>query len=75
MEIKVDRTSLRLYGDALKAFTNEELTREVWMLDEHIRYLVSLKTKEDNQTADHYQRLLIMAREEKELRMFSQGYQ
>lgn len=69
--MKIDRSSPLEYGNCLKALTNEELTREVWMLDEHVKYLHTI----GESTSDEYNLFLRMAKEEKELRMVSQGYQ
>lgn len=66
----VDRRSFADYSNSLKALTNEELCQEIWVLDEHIKYLI-----QHDENPELYIEFIVMAKEEKELRMFAQGYQ
>lgn len=68
--MQINRRSFADYGTSLKALTNEELHQEIWALSEHIKYLT-----ECNEDASVYREFVIMAREEKEVRMVAQGYQ
>lgn len=66
----VNRRSFSDYSTSLKALTNEELHQEIWVLDEHIKYLIT-----NHEDASVYKEFIMIAREEKEMRMFAQGYQ
>jgi len=68
--VKVNRNSLQDYSRTIKGLTNEELHKEIWMLDEHIKYLT-----EAHQDSSYFQKFLHVAREERETRMCAQGYQ
>lgn len=67
---ELDRRSLAGYAKTLKGLTNEELHKEIWMLEEHIEYLTSI-----HEDTGYFQKFLYVAKEEKETRMVSQGYQ
>jgi len=66
----IDRTSEKLYRKSIAILSDEELSKEIWVLDEHIRYL----QKEDDQTASSMCDLLSVALEERERRAFNRGY-
>lgn len=66
----VNRNTLKEYAESLKGLTNEELHKEIWMLDEHIHVLMT--TGGD---VRRFERFLYVAKEEKEMRMVAQGYQ
>lgn len=66
----IDRTSEKLYRKSIAILSDEELSKEIWVLDEHIRYL----QKEDDQTASSMCELLSVALEERERRAFNRGY-
>lgn len=67
---KINRNSLQEYARSVKGLTNEELHKEIWMLEEHVKYLT-------HQHIDscYFDKFLFVAKEEKENRMISQGYQ
>ena len=69
--MKINRDSFREYSICLKGLTNEELSREIWMLEEHIKYLKLTTT----QNTSDYETFLKISKEEKETRMVAQGYQ
>lgn len=66
----INREDLSLYAQQLKGLTNEELHKEIWLLSEHIQYLQT-----GNEDAKLFVVCIMIAKEEKEMRMFSQGYQ
>jgi hypothetical protein len=67
---EVNRSTLRDYAQTIKGLTNEELHKEIWMLEEHIKYLTH-----EQCDSSQFKRFLSVAKEEKEMRMVSQGYQ
>jgi hypothetical protein len=66
----INRQSLQMYARSLKGLTNEELHKEIWMLEEHIKYLTY-----EHHDSSYFQKFLYVAKEERETRMVSQGYQ
>lgn len=68
--LEISRKSLADYARTIKGLTNEELHKEIWMLEEHIGYL-----SEKHEDSSYFQKFLHVAKEEKETRMVSQGYQ
>ena len=68
--VKVNRNSLQEYSRAIKSLTNEELRKEIWMLEEHIKYLT-----DTHQDSSYFQKFLHVAKEVREARMCAQGYQ
>jgi hypothetical protein len=66
----IDRSSLRGYAQTIMGLTDEELCREIWMLEEHIKYLSA--HRQDSTT---FRTFLTVSKEEKEVRMVAQGYQ
>lgn len=69
--MKINRNCFREYSICVKGLTNEELSREIWMLEEHIKYIQA--TNKENTT--EYETFLKISKEEKETRMIAQGYQ
>jgi hypothetical protein len=70
MKMNIDRTSEKTYRLCLACLSDEELSREMWLMDEHIRYL----HKEDLQSAIKFSSLLEIAQEEKNRRAYNRGY-
>jgi hypothetical protein len=68
--LEISRKSLADYAKTIKVLTNEELYKEIWMLEEHIVYLT-----DRHEDSSYFQKFLHVAKEEKETRMVSQGYQ
>ena len=66
----VNRNSLQEYARTIKALTNEELCKEIWMLEDHIKYLC-----QQHLDSCYFDKFLFVAKEEKEARMISQGCQ
>ena len=66
----INRDSLQVYARSLKRLSNEELHKEIWMLEEHIKYLT-----EQHKESSYFQKFLFVAKEEREVRMVTQGYQ
>lgn len=66
----VDRTNLQSYRRCLAVLSDEELRKEIWLVDEHIKYL----QREDDQSAHDMIELLQVALEEKDRRAFNRGY-
>ena len=54
----------------LACLSDEELSREIWVIDEHVRYL----HREDFQSALQFSSLLEIAQEEKNRRAYNRGY-
>lgn len=67
----INRSSLADYSTSVKGLTNAELHKEVWMLEEHVKHLGNTNPDEVTQVRS----FLTIAKEEKETRMVSQGYQ
>jgi hypothetical protein len=68
--MNIDRSTEKTYRKSVACLTDEELTREIWLLDEHIRYL----HREDLQSALQFSALLEVAQEEKNRRAYNRGY-
>lgn len=68
--MNIDRSSEKMYRKSVACLTDDELSREMWVLDEHIRYL----HKEDLQSALQFSCLLEIAQEEKNRRAYNRGY-
>lgn len=66
----VDRTDVSNYRRSLTYLSDDELRKEIWLIDEHIKYL----QREDDQTAHEMIVLLQVALEEKDRREFNKGY-
>jgi hypothetical protein len=66
----VDRTSLHSYRRSVAFLSDDELRKEIWLMDEHIKYL----QREDDQSAHEMLELLQIALEEKDRRAFNKGY-
>ena len=66
----INRGSLADYSTSIKGLTNAELHKEVWMLEEHIKHL-----GDNSPDLQQLRTFLTIAKEEKETRMVSQGYQ
>lgn len=66
----VDRSSIGNYRRTVPFLSDEELRKEIWLIDEHIKYL----QREDDQTAHDMIDLLQAALEEKDRREFNKGY-
>lgn len=66
----VDRTDATSYRRSVVHLSDEELRKEIWLIDEHIKYL----QREDDQTAHEMLELLQVALEEKDRRAFNRGY-
>jgi len=66
----INRNSLREYAQSIKGLTNEELHKEICMLSGHIKFL-----DDGQEDSSYFQKFLYVAKEEKEMRMASQGYQ
>lgn len=66
----IDRTSLHSYRRSVAFLSDEELRKEIWLMDEHIKYL----QREDDQTAHEMLELMQAALEEKDRRAFNKGY-
>jgi hypothetical protein len=58
------------YRRNVACLNDEELFREIWVMEEHIKYL----QKEDDQSAHRLSQLLRVAIEEKDRRAFNKGY-
>lgn len=67
---EIDRSTLKGYAETIKGLTDEELCKEIWMLEEHIRYL-TLQYRDSTS----FRQFLFVSKEEKEMRMVAQGYQ
>lgn len=75
------RPELLIYRDLLISLTDEELNREIWMLDDHIEYLceqVELGQNSEQPSAERdikeMTEMLKLAKLEKDRRMFERGY-
>lgn len=68
--LMIDRKSLAGYAKTIKGLTNEELHKEIWMLEEHVAHLMNV-----NEESAYFQKFLHVAKEEREMRMVAQGYQ
>lgn len=68
--IKTARSDAQLYRSMLQSLDDDELKKEIWLLDEHIKYLC----ENDDQSAHDMIALLKIAKEEKDRRMFNRGY-
>jgi hypothetical protein len=67
---QLDRTSLASYAKTIKGLTNEELHKEIWMLEEHVKHLTTV-----SEESGYFQKFLYVAKQEREMRMVAQGYQ
>lgn len=67
---QINRRSLTEYAATIKTLGGEELHKEIWMLEEHIKHLEL--THEDS---CYFEKFLHVAKNEREARMVSQGYQ
>lgn len=68
--VNVNRNSLQEYSRSIKRTTTEELHKEIWMLEEHIKYLTQA-----HKDSSYFQKFLHVAKEEREARMCAKGYQ
>ena len=75
------RPELLIYRDLLISLTDEELNREIWMLDDHIEYLCEQVELAQNSQETSMERdikemseMLKLAKLEKDRRMFERGY-
>lgn len=68
--MNVDRTTDKLYRKSVACLTDDELSREIWVLEEHIKYL----HKEDFQSALQFSTLLEIAKDERNRRAYNRGY-
>lgn len=66
----IDRSTEKTYRSSIASLSDEELSKEIWVLDEHIRYL----QREDDQTVVELCDLLEVAKQERERRAFNRGY-
>jgi hypothetical protein len=76
-----ERPELLIYRDLLISLTDEELNREIWMLDDHIEYLCEQVELAQNSQETSMERdikemteMLKLAKLEKDRRMFERGY-
>jgi hypothetical protein len=76
-----ERPELLIYRDLLISLTDEELNREIWMLDDHIEYLcVQVELAQNSQETSmerdikEMTEMLKLAKLEKDRRMFERGY-
>jgi hypothetical protein len=76
-----ERPELLIYRDLLISLTDEELNREIWMLDDHIEYLCAQVELAQNSQETSMERdikemteMLKLAKLEKDRRMFERGY-
>lgn len=67
---QINRRSLTEYSTTIKNLSNEELYKEIWMLEEHIKHLTAI-----HEDTGYFQKFLHVAKNERESRMVSQGYQ
>ena len=68
--IKKARSDAQIYRSMLVSLDDDELKKEIWLLDEHIKYL----HENDDQSVQGMIDLLKIAKEEKDRRMFNKGY-
>ena len=68
--IKQTRSDAQIYRSMLISLDDDELKKEIWLLDEHIKYLC----KNDDQSVQGMIDLLKIAKEERDRRMFNRGY-
>jgi len=68
--MNIDRSTEKNYRMCLACLSDEELSREIWVMDEHVRYL----HREDFQSALQFSSLLEIAQEEKNRRAYNRGY-
>ena len=70
MSTIVDRKNHNSYRMWLSQLSNEDLKKEIWLIDEHIVYL----QKQDSHSAREIIQLLVIAIEEKDVRSMNKGY-
>lgn len=70
MPAAVDRKNYNSYRLTLSQLSDDELKKEIWLLDEHIKYL----QREDDQNAHQIIEMLHVAIEEKDRRAINKGY-
>ena len=70
MSTIVDRKNHNSYRMWLSQLSNEDLKKEIWLIDEHIVYL----QKQDSHSAREIIQLLVIAIEEKDVRAMNKGY-
>jgi len=72
------RPELMIYRDLLISLTDEELNREIWMLDDHIEYLCEQAELGSERPMEsdikEMTEMLKLAKLEKDRRMFERGY-
>ena len=68
--IKTVRSDAQIYRSMLVSLDDDELKKEIWLLDEHIKYLY----ENDDQSVQTMIELLKIAKEEKDRRMYNKGY-
>lgn len=66
----VNRKNHNAYRLSVIELSDDELRKEIWLLDEHIKYL----QREDDQRAHDVIELLHVAIEEKDRRAINKGY-
>jgi hypothetical protein len=66
----VNRKTHNAYRLSVVELTDDELRKEIWLLDEHIKYL----QREDDQRAHDVIELLHVAIDEKDRRAINKGY-
>lgn len=70
MSTIVDRKNHNSYRVGLSQLSDEDLKKEIWLIDEHIIYL----QKQDDQSAHEIIQLRVIAIEEKDRRAINKGY-
>jgi hypothetical protein len=66
----VDRKNHNSYRLSVSQLSDEDLKKEIWLLDEHIKYL----QREDDQRAHDVIEMLDVAIQEKDRRAINKGY-
>lgn len=67
-----NRSSLSAYIRTLNEMTFDELHKEVWLLEEHVRHLK--QTSQDADKISQFCSMIEAAKKEKERRAFDKGY-
>ena len=70
--MNIDRENLSAYSRMVFDLTTDELSKEIWLLEEHVRHLKA--TQDDQSKIDRFSQMIRVARQEKDRRAFDKGY-
>lgn len=70
--MNINRTNLSAYGQIVFQLSADELNKEIWLLEEHIKHLK--ESSDDVHTIDQFREMIKIAKQERDKRAFDKGY-